>query len=270
VAHPYQHAELIPLSVYRDRFNRTGLAPEKVVGRLVCAIEIHDSVHPLLQRAHTTIAHMSAVVVVTEENGTGDEIFGADGKIVRAQNLHSRFVPLGAICRAGTIAVFRNDNGFAGKGNMNLVEIACGLAGVAGAPKRFQFFLRCGWQFRAGPPPMWRSGEARSSGIAAAGRVGDHRGMGFNKRRMESERAAAAAKAAEARRALGRQVVDDVERLVADWNARQEGHMPMLFSPTIGAAITAGYWFLRARCPACRTTGDVDLRALDWHRGAAV
>jgi hypothetical protein len=46
--------------------------------------------------------------------------------------------------------------------------------------------------------------------------------------------------------------------------------MPMLFSPTIGAAITAGYWFLRARCPACRTTGDVDLRTLDWHRGAAV
>jgi hypothetical protein len=31
--------------------------------------------------------------------------------------------------------------------------------------------------------------------------------------------------------------------------------MPMLFSPTIGAAITADYWFLRA---------------LDWHRGAAV
>ena len=46
--------------------------------------------------------------------------------------------------------------------------------------------------------------------------------------------------------------------------------MPMLFSPTIEAAITAGYLFLRARCPACRTTGDVDLRLLDWHRGAAV
>ena len=44
----------------------------------------------------------------------------------------------------------------------------------------------------------------------------------------------------------------------------------MLFSPTIGAAITAGYWFLRARCPACRTIGDVDLRTLDWHRGGAV
>jgi hypothetical protein len=38
----------------------------------------------------------------------------------------------------------------------------------------------------------------------------------------------------------------------------------MPISPTIGAAITAGYWFLRARCPACRTTGDVD------HRGASV
>jgi hypothetical protein len=42
----------------------------------------------------------------------------------------------------------------------------------------------------------------------------------------------------------------------------------MPFSPTIGAAITAGYLFLRARCPACRTTGD--LRTLDWRRGAAV
>jgi hypothetical protein len=24
-----------------------------------------------------------------------------------------------------------------------------------------------------------------------------------------------------------------------------------------------------ARCPACRTTGNIDLRKLDWHRGAA-
>jgi hypothetical protein len=39
--------------------------------------------------------------------------------------------------------------------------------------------------------------------------------------------------------------------------------MPMLFSPTIGAAITAGYWFLWVRCPACRTTNAIDLRTLD-------
>jgi hypothetical protein len=87
---------------------------------------------------------------------------------------------------------------------------------------------------------------------------------------MESERAAAAAKAAEVRRALGRQVVEDAERLVADWNARQEGHMPMLFSPTIGAATAAGYWFLWVRCPACRTTQSIDLRMLDRHPDAAV
>jgi hypothetical protein len=94
--------------------------------------------------------------------------------------------------------------------------------------------------------------------------------MGFNKRRMESERAAAAAKEAAARRALGRQVLEDAERLVATWNARQEAHMPMLFSPTIGAAFAARYWFLWVRCPACRTTQSVDLRRIDRHRDAAI
>ena len=46
--------------------------------------------------------------------------------------------------------------------------------------------------------------------------------------------------------------------------------MPMLFSPTIGAAITTRHWFLWVRCPACRTTQSVDLRKLDRHRDAAV
>jgi hypothetical protein len=73
-----------------------------------------------------------------------------------------------------------------------------------------------------------------------------------------------------ARRATERQIHEDADHLITLWNERQAKRMPMLFSPTIGAAITAGYWFLRARCPACRTTGDVDLRTLDWHRGAAV
>jgi hypothetical protein len=44
----------------------------------------------------------------------------------------------------------------------------------------------------------------------------------------------------------------------------------MLFSPTIGAAITAGYWFLWLRCPACHITNAIDLRTLDHHRDAAV
>jgi hypothetical protein len=46
--------------------------------------------------------------------------------------------------------------------------------------------------------------------------------------------------------------------------------MPMLFSPTIGAAIAARFWFLWVRCPACRTISDVDLRMLDRNRDAAV
>jgi hypothetical protein len=94
--------------------------------------------------------------------------------------------------------------------------------------------------------------------------------MGFNKRRTESVRAVGAAKQSEARRAFGPQIIEDAERLVTTWNERQERHMPILFSPTIGAAITARYWYLWVRCPACCTTGDVDLRTLDRHRAAAV
>jgi len=86
---------------------------------------------------------------------------------------------------------------------------------------------------------------------------------------MESKRKAAADKEAAVSRATDCQILEDGEHLIAIWNERQAKRMPMLFSPTIGAAIKAGCWFLRARCP-CRTTGDVDLRTLDWHRGAAV
>ena len=94
--------------------------------------------------------------------------------------------------------------------------------------------------------------------------------MGFNKHKMEDARRQEAEKEAAARRATEKQILEDAEHLVAVWNERQAKPMPMLFSPTIGAAITAGYWFLRARSPACRTAGDVDLRTLDWHRGATV
>src|ERR1700675_709722 len=94
--------------------------------------------------------------------------------------------------------------------------------------------------------------------------------MGFNKRKMDDRRRQAAEREAAARRATETQILEDADHLVAVWNERQAKRMPMRFSPTIGAAITVGYWFLRARCPACRTTGDADLRELDWHRGAAV
>jgi hypothetical protein len=69
---------------------------------------------------------------------------------------------------------------------------------------------------------------------------------------------------------VGISVLEDTERLIGAWNERQAKRMPMLFSATIGAAITAGYWFMWIRCPACRTTNAIDLRTLDRHRVAAV
>jgi beta-phosphoglucomutase-like phosphatase (HAD superfamily) len=68
--------------------------------------------------------------------------------------------------------------------------------------------------------------------------------MGFNKRKMDDQRRQAAEKEAAARRATDAQVLEDAERLIAAWNERQAKQMPMIFSLTIGAAITAGYWFL--------------------------
>jgi hypothetical protein len=94
--------------------------------------------------------------------------------------------------------------------------------------------------------------------------------MGFNKRKMEDERRAVAEKEAAARRATEKQILEDAERLIAAWNERQVAWMPMLFSPTIGAAITARHWYLWVRCPACRTTTAIDLRKVDHHRDAGI
>jgi hypothetical protein len=96
----------------------------------------------------------------------------------------------------------------------------------------------------------------------------EHSRMGFNRRKMEDERRRAAEKKAAQQRATDPQIMEDAERPVALWNERQQ--MPMLFSPTIGAAIAAGYWFLWVRCPACRTINAIDLRTLDRHHDAAI
>jgi hypothetical protein len=98
----------------------------------------------------------------------------------------------------------------------------------------------------------------------------EHSGMGFNRRKMEDERRRAAARKAAEQRATDPQIIEDAERLVAVWNDRQQRQMPILFAPTIGAAIAAGYWFLWVRCPACRTINAIDLRTLDRHHDAAV
>ena len=94
--------------------------------------------------------------------------------------------------------------------------------------------------------------------------------MGFNPRKMEAERKAKADVEAAARRATDAQVLQDAERLISAWNERQARRMPLLFAPTIGAALVARHHFLWVYCPACRTTRDIDLRTLDRHRDAAV
>jgi hypothetical protein len=94
--------------------------------------------------------------------------------------------------------------------------------------------------------------------------------MGFNRRKLEAEQKAKADAAAALRRATDAQVLEDAERLITAWNERQAKRMLMLFSPTIGAAVRAGYWFLWVHCPACRTINAVDLRTLDRHHDAAV
>src|ERR1700739_1557499 len=86
--------------------------------------------------------------------------------------------------------------------------------------------------------------------------------MGFNRRKMEDQRRQAAEKEAAAARETDTQVLEDAEQLIAAWNERQAKQMPMIFSPTIGAAIAAGFWFLWVRCPGCRTTNTIDLRTL--------
>jgi hypothetical protein len=63
--------------------------------------------------------------------------------------------------------------------------------------------------------------------------------MGFNRQKLEDQSRAPAA----SRRATDAQVLEDAERLIAASNQRQEKRMAMLFSPTIGAAVAARYWF---------------------------
>jgi hypothetical protein len=52
---------------------------------------------------------------------------------------------------------------------------------------------------------------------------------------------------------------EDAERPIGDWNGRQARRTPVLFAPTICAALAACYRFLWVCCPACRTTQAVEL-----------
>jgi hypothetical protein len=96
-------------------------------------------------------------------------------------------------------------------------------------------------------------------GDCKAGTVAEYNPwMGFNKRKMEDARKTAVDKEATGRRATDAQVLEDAEQLIAAWDERQAKRMPMLFAPTIGAAIAAPHWWLwaavRPAAPRTRST----------------
>jgi hypothetical protein len=62
----------------------------------------------------------------------------------------------------------------------------------------------------------------------------------------------------------------DGSALIEAWNARIAATQPMLASPLIGPAIAAGYPYLRAYCPGCRTERTIDLRRIGRHPFGAV
>src|SRR5580704_15193685 len=98
--------------LHGERCNRTRLAAQKLIRRLARAIKIHNSVDALLQRTQTAIADMSTVVVVTEENGPGDEILRTNCLVMGAQDLHSLLIAFWPVRGAGAISVLGNDNRF--------------------------------------------------------------------------------------------------------------------------------------------------------------
>jgi hypothetical protein len=94
--------------------------------------------------------------------------------------------------------------------------------------------------------------------------------MGFNRRKMEAERKVKADAEAAAKRATDAQVLADAEALIAAWNERQRKAMPMLFAPTIGAAIAATQLVSVGALSRVSYDQCDCLRTLDRHRDAAV
>jgi len=94
--------------------------------------------------------------------------------------------------------------------------------------------------------------------------------MGFSKRMMAQERAAALRAEAEAkRRALGPEIAE-AEELIRRWNRRiaRGGGAP--WYPTIGTALLANTSLLDFACPACQIIGQLDLRTIDRHPQAPI
>jgi hypothetical protein len=89
--------------------------------------------------------------------------------------------------------------------------------------------------------------------------------MGFNKRRMERERARVLHAEQERRdRELGRDIAQ-AQKIIAVWNSRAARKARPNFYLTLETALLAGAPWLSFMCPACQGIGEVDLRELDRH-----
>jgi hypothetical protein len=80
--------------------------------------------------------------------------------------------------------------------------------------------------------------------------------MGFSKRLMAKERAAALRAEAERLRRLQGPEIAEAEELVRRWNRRAARGGQLPWYPTIGAAILAGMPLLDFVCPGCRICGQ--------------
>ena len=72
--------------------------------------------------------------------------------------------------------------------------------------------------------------------------------MGFNRRKLEDQRREAAEKEAASKRATDPKCLRMLNGSSPSGTSARPSEC-MLFSPTIGAAIAAQYWFLWIRCP---------------------
>jgi len=89
----------------------------------------------------------------------------------------------------------------------------------------------------------------------------------LNRRRVEDQRPAAGENTA---KPLDSLVLEDAGRVIAVWNERQAHHLPMLFAPTVAAALSTRHHFVWVHCRGCRSVRDVDLRMINCDRAAAV
>jgi hypothetical protein len=94
--------------------------------------------------------------------------------------------------------------------------------------------------------------------------------MGINRRRLERQQARARIEAERERQSRDDAAAADAVWMIEAWNVRLAEGQPLLFSPTVGAALGAGYRWMTVACPGCRTCREVDLAATDRHPDASI